>query len=611
MSDSSASPRKGLLVLLIIMLYVLMLFLLTQQVRSSALQSVELRGKQQLDLYLTYVSGQLDKFEFLPELLSTNTRVRDFLRHPDEAVRIQRVNEYLEQINHIAGSADTYLMDVQGKTVASSNWRLQTSFVGQTFDYRPYFKAAMRGEQGRYFALGTTSGKRGFYFSYPVRDGDAVVGVAVMKIDIDHMESAWNQGDDELVIADPDGIVFITSVDAWRYQTIAPLSELQRDNIRRENRYQSDAFKSWPLRQGSRQEVLLGQRQVISLPNHVGITSEFLLQSELMSDAGWRVYVLSSLAHVRGQVLLAIVVMTFAFIALGMLAMFLQQRRRRLQDRARYEEAAQQALQLAHDQLETRVDERTQDLSHEIEVRKETEIELRQTQNELIQTAKLAVLGQMSTSISHELNQPLAAIRSYADNARMLLDKQREADARNNLFRISELVDRMAQIGTQLKQFSRKTSGQRVKVSPGEALEASLRILNPKLSPLNVTVENNVTGKGFRVLADVVQLEQILVNLISNAANACKDHAQPLVRVHAQPFARHLRIVVSDNGHGLQDTSAEEIFEPFFTTRETGLGLGLSISRRIARSMDGELSASNGAVEGAEFYLDLVRVTEV
>lgn len=597
--------QKWLALLFILLAYLGLLYVVDNQVKSSVVSSVEKTGLQQLSLFTTFLEGQLEKFEFLPELLSTNIRIKEFLRRPQEKVRTESVNRYLETINRIAGSADTYLMDSRGETLAASNWLSDKSFVGKYFDYRPYFKDAMEGRRGRYFALGTTSEKRGYYFSYPVRDGVKIIGAVVMKIDIDNIESSWEQGDDELIISDPDGVIFISSEKKWLYHTTVPLSTEKQREIRESNRYRQASLALWPGDEIDPASQQSAQSRVLGTGKQAGAAGRFLMHSQFMEKAGWQVHILSSLRELQPQRYLAGFLTTIVFVALMLLGLFLQQRRRRLQDKTRYEEESRRALHEAHDFLEHRVQERTVDLQHEVEVRRQAEEELRQAQSELIQTAKLAVLGQMSTGISHELNQPLAAIRSYADNARLLLDKDRTAEARGNLERISTLVDRMAQISAQLKQFSRKTSGQCVKVSLSEAMDASLRILGPKLKRSSMTVDNRLAGVAYRVHADPVQLEQILINLISNAVNACVAVTEPSIIVTAEPWQGLLRVSVRDNGHGIKAENAEEIFEPFFTTRESGLGLGLSISRRIARSMEGELGARNHPAGGAEFMLDL------
>ena len=266
--------------------------------------------------------------------------------------------------------------------------------------------------------------------------------------------------------------------------------------------------------------------------------------------------------------------------------------------------------------LETRVEERTSDLSEtnirltrEIEEHHRTEAALRQTQDELIQAAKMAALGQMSTGISHELNQPLAAIRSYADNARALMDHDRMEDVRGNLYQISELTERMAQISAQFKAFARKTKGQLVSVSLTAAVENSLKILAPRIKEAQAGIKVHQEDDEFHVIADSVQLEQVLINLIGNALQAVEPRDERLVEIKEKGEADSVTIMVRDTGPGIAPEHLPRIFDPFFTTKEEGLGLGLglSISHRIVTGMNGKLTADNHPHGGAIFTLTLPR----
>ncbi|OQX45052.1 MAG: hypothetical protein B0D85_06170 [Candidatus Sedimenticola endophacoides] len=271
-------------------------------------------------------------------------------------------------------------------------------------------------------------------------------------------------------------------------------------------------------------------------------------------------------------------------------------------------------LRQARDRLEERVEERTRDLVatnrrlvREIDEHRGTELALRQTQDELIQAAKMAALGQMSTGISHELNQPLAAIRSYADNARALIGKQRLEDADWNLEQIAGLTQRMAQISAQLKVFSRKTSGKLVAVALTPVMETMEKILAPQIREAGAEVIVDLPGVECYVCADMVKLEQVMVNLVGNALHAVEGQALRRITVTAEAEGETARVMIHDTGAGIAPQYLEAVFDPFFTTKEEGrgLGLGLSISRRIVEGMNGTLSAENDVDGGAVFLLTL------
>ncbi|MBZ9558306.1 MULTISPECIES: ATP-binding protein [unclassified Modicisalibacter] len=276
--------------------------------------------------------------------------------------------------------------------------------------------------------------------------------------------------------------------------------------------------------------------------------------------------------------------------------------------------AQEQALARARDQLEQRVEERTRDLlasnrrlSSEIDERKRAEASLRQAQDELIQAAKLAVLGQMAAGINHELNQPLAAIRAYAENAQAFIERGRSDAASANLAQIVELTARMAEISAQLKQFSRKSGDSLAPVSVQAGFGYALRLYRARLISAGVEVVRDWPAGDVWVHADLVRLEQVLVNLIGNALQAMADVASPRLTLRITTQAGQVRIEVEDNGTGIDEDHLGRVFEPFFTTKATGkgLGLGLSISARIIDDLGGRLTAANVAGGGARFTITL------
>ena len=195
------------------------------------LENLANEGTIKLELHTTYLRGLLEKNESLPELLATDKRLINYLIKPGGRDRIDALNKYLETVNSISDASDTYLMDKEGLTIAASNWNEPHPFVGRNFSYRPYFKEAMKGQLGRYFALGTTSVRRGYYFAYPVRHQGKILGALVIKIGIDSVEQSWGHKHQSFLVTDPDGVIFFTTNHDWRFRTLFPLEENTKKRI--------------------------------------------------------------------------------------------------------------------------------------------------------------------------------------------------------------------------------------------------------------------------------------------------------------------------------------------------------------------------------------------
>lgn len=569
------------------------------------------QGTIKLELFVTYLQGVLKTYQSLPELLAIDPNLVDALMHSGESERIEQLNRYLETINGISDTADTYLMDTNGLTIAASNWQQEHSFVGRNFSYRPYFIEAMKGQLGRYFALGTTSSKRGYYFAYPVRREGVILGVVVIKVNIDSVEQAWGDREESFLVTDPDGVVFITTQSKWRYQTLRPLDKALRKQIVDSKRYPNANLDAL----ADVRENLGDGRQLVKLQvNSSPLNHNHLLLTRSMSEAGWNVHILADTLTVKKRVFLVNVMVGALLLLTYLLLLLLRQRQYRMAELGLIREKTRNTLQRANAKLEMRVQERTRELTEinkllrrEIQDRQRTEEALKKTRSELIHAAKMAVLGQMSAGINHELNQPLAAIRSYTDNGKQFLIKGRYDDALWNLEQIGELTERMAQIGVQLKLFSRKSSGQMAIVPLHGVIDGALEILRPTIRKNEVQVVINLSPENIEVRANNVLLQQVLVNLIGNGVQAVETCRQRLVKVEARVEDQAVLITIVDTGPGIAEGDLPYIFDPFFTTKKSGqgLGLGLTISERILQEMRGGIRAVRQVEEGACFEMTL------
>lgn len=591
--------------------------------RARALSDLADSSGHVLTLVAETLAGELAKHQSTPFLLSHNPRLVRIVTGTASIEETAAASEELARLAQVTDASDIYLMNTSGMTVAASNYDQPRSFVGQNFSYRPYFIEAMKGRLGRYFALGTTSGERGYYFAHPIFEGRYVVGVAVVKIQVGQLEAAWRTTDQEIMVVDEDGVVFLSSKPQWVMRTLGPLSEEARRRIAEHRRY--DGRNLVALARGMGETVgKIGR--IIRLEHPPGATdtgvapaetsarmtappmTEYLMQSRAMPDAGWTIHILANTRAIDGQVnaALALVLATFAALLLAAIAIY--QRRRRITERL-------QLQATVNAELERRVALRTDELTRanrqleaEVTERRRTENELRQTQSELVQASKLAALGQMSAGLSHELNQPLAAIRSYADNARRFLERERYETTGANLGLIVELTERMARIIRHLRTYARKEPTT-VRPTPVlRAIEESLTLMNRCIQDAGVTVTIEAPDTELHAIAGEVRLQQVIVNLVSNALDAMTASKKKVLTITLTEEADAVTITVADTGPGIPPENLTSVFDPFFTTKEVGagLGLGLSITYGIVQQFGGTIAAQNNDGNGATFEVRLL-----
>lgn len=613
MQPQSRNKRIAFLTVFFIVLLAVSLKVVSSWTYNRGIYDLKEQGNTRLDLYVNYLQGVLEKYQSLPELLAIDSNLVRALSTPHEKKRIETLNRYLETINKVSDTLDTYLMNKDGLTIAASNWQESRPFVGRNFSYRPYFKQAMNGKLGRYFALGVTSSKRGYYFAYPVRKNGKIIGAVAIKISIDSVEQKWAQRGENFLVTDPDGVIFVTTYPGWRYKTLVPLNPDVLYRINESKRYPETTFEAVVdeiVHEDASAQFLILHKKGLDNPIHA------IKQTRFMPQAGWNVHILTDVVDIKKNVFLINLIVGCSLIVTYILALLLVQRYYRLQELAMIEENTKTSLRDANEQLETRVIERTHELTEandlllkEVIERKETEIKLKRTRKELIHSAKLAVLGQMSAGINHELNQPLAAIRSYTDNGTQFLKKGRYEDAMWNMEQIAELTERMAQIGAQLKLFSKKSSGQIVTVPLHGVVDGAMEILKITLKKAGVSIAISIDPPDLEIRGNNVLLQQVLVNLLTNAMHAMENQPVKEIMLSCSVGKDRVLVAVEDTGTGITKDHLKKIFDPFYTTKKSGqgLGLGLTISDRIVRGFGGKIIYVPTAT-GARFEFTLEKI---
>lgn len=570
-------------------------------------QQVEQESMEEAFRYRQLVANELNRYMPIPELMAEHPLLAKALASPGDPDTLLRANDQMQRMATIVGSSDVYLMDGSGTTIAANNYLRKDSFVGRNFNFRPYFQDAMTtGSSAIYFALGVTSDLRGLYFSHPVRGDDGeILGVIAMKVLVDELESQWRRPaslkDSEMVVLDDAGISFLSSKSEWLYRnfmgnTGARLSKSLRQRYPERELSPID-FDSLGTPWG-----LSDQATTIRIHGN-GDIREYLRVRMPLPRLDWNLQVMVSTRSVVWTRLGFAAVGTAIFVVALFAFLYLRERYRR-----------EAELALRGEQLERSVASRTaelersnQQLLDEICEREKTRDELRETQHELIQAAKLAVLGQMSAGLNHEINQPLTAIQTYARNSRRFLEKGATEMVDANLSEIVTLCDKMAELTRQFKVFARKSEGPPALVDLRQSIDGALKIMAAQENRSDIAIQWNRPEEPVQCHGDLIRIEQVMVNLVANAIQAVDDKEKAEITIDVEEDEGCWYCLVRDNGSGLPG-STEQIFEPFFTTKSVkqGLGLGLSISRQIVDALGGSLTGRNRSDgPGAEFVITL------
>ncbi|UWL62547.1 ATP-binding protein [Brucella pseudintermedia] len=493
---------------------------------------------------------------------------------------------------------------MDGVAVAASNWREPDSFVGNDYNFRPYFHDALKNRDTEYFALGNTSNRPGLYISRRIDGPNGPLGVIVVKLEFDRLESDWNDTGRPTFVTDERNIVLITSLPSWRFMTIGSMDQERIQSIRDSLQFGDAPLKPLPLSATSFES---GDFLLIDalLPGRARNT-DFLAIRSTVPSTPWQMY---SLAPIRPQIPASVrEARLFAFIVLAAIASFaglLLRRRQKLA--ARIVDARRTRME-----LEERVKERTRDLSlardrlqAEISDHRRTETMLQGVQQDLVHANRLAIMGQVAAGVAHEINQPVATIRAYADNAKTFIERQRLSDAIENLSEIAALTDRIGTITGDLKALARKGRSPSEPTSLSKVISGALVLLRSRFSGRMDQLDVALPPSELRVIGHSIRLEQVFINLFQNALEAV-DTKENDGRIEVRTFVENDKVIVtvSDNGSGMPQHIRDNLFSPFNTSKEKGLGLGLVIVKEIVTDYGGAISAESSPA-GTIFRIEL------
>lgn len=546
----------------------------------AALEQLQARTEADLGLAANRLSDRLSRFGELGVLLAD---------HPDVRVAVEAGTEEAALSAFLQGIADKTesdtiaLYDLSGGLIGASNpARIPASLAGRT-----EFERALDGALGQRHGIDAVTGRRVFRFAHPVfaQDGPVEAVISII-VNVETIESGW-RGDATPVYFTADaGTVFLSN----RSELIGrDAGTFKRRSIRWPPVVGADADRLWLLDEG-RYVPQRALRLSAYLPRHD-------LTGTVLGDLDYAM-------RIAGLWTIA-----YATLALSILAGLraAQARRRALAARLEAEEAATRLL-------EKRVAERTADLSRanadlrrEVSERKEAQFALQQAQADLVQAGKLSALGQMSAGISHELNQPIMAIQSLAENASAFMERGKPEKVSQNLGQVGALAARMARIVRNLRAFARQEKVPFGVVDLASAVDAALELAEPLLRQREVVLDWVPPDPPVQVHAGEVRLSQVVLNLITNAVDAMEAQPERALSLSVEQGSDTAVLVVRDTGPGLAEP--DRIFDPFFTTKEVGgsegMGLGLSISYGLVQSFGGDIQGRNRPEGGAEFRVVL------
>ena len=571
------------------------------------------------ELYAASIGGALNKYEFLPLAVAQSDAVAQLLEQPS-ADKVTQINAYLVDMNRRAGAFAVYVLDDKGTTLASSNWQDRSSYVGVNYGFRPYFKDAIAGGIGRFYGIGASTFEAGYFISQPVQRDGRILGIVAAKVNLDWIEQSWRTpgAGEQIWVKDANGVIILATTPAFKFKTLAPLSPAAKNDISAQRQFLQENLPILPHKvrrqfADGASVMTLERPQAGDTPALSGSADKvsYLAVNRALGPLQWQITVLAELDQVEEAARNAAIATALGWALLLLALLYARQRRRRIADKLN----AQQTLARAYEQLEIKVEQRTADLVHangrlqaEVAERERAEQTLRYAQAELVQSGKLAAIGQMAAGVTHELNQPLAALQTFSDNAKVFLARGRIDDALDNLSTISDLVKRLGYVTSQLKGFARRSDDARKPVSVRQAFAQTMLQIRTRKGSQRLTLHESWLEDDIIVLCNAIGLEQVFTNLITNAMDAVPESEPVQIWFQARREGSLAVLHITDNGPGIPLASLDKIFDPFYTTKEHGLGLGLSISAGILRAAGSALAVRNRSAQeggGAQFTITL------
>ena len=563
--EANLSWRVRFALLAIFMLAVGTVYITNQLLSARFTQSTLQRAQLRLALYSGNMVSELQRNSIVPRLLASDAELIGALNSNDYQRTSQRLMSFVDEI----GAAAILLLDSDGLVVAATD----RNRLGETQRNLPHFREAARASQTVFTTHKHDTGVYDFAYSRKILSNNKPLGVIVVEVDLRKFQSAWAGISDAVIVAAAGGQILLATENSW-----VGLPEQE-----------ALALRSAP---SAIDRAIQATQDWTVLSADAYMQGKAVMRQELrVPFRGWNMVLFTTYGGIRQRVnaVLALEIMGFSIF----LALAFYQLSRQTLTRALFFQ--QESVDLR--QLNIR-------LQREISERKKVEKNLEVAEQTLAQSSKLAALGEMSAAVSHELNQPLAAMKTYLAGAKLLLQRKRLEEALSSFQRIDDLIGRMSAITRQLKSYARKGGEELVPVDVRMAVNGALEIMEPQLKSRQISLSKTMPSAPVMILGDQLRLEQVVVNLLRNALDAISAVPTPEIELLLLG-GETASLTVRDNGEGISDL--DDLFEPFFTTKKPGdgVGLGLAISSGIITDLGGRLVARNSETAGAVFEVTL------
>ncbi len=557
--------RARMALVLLVLLAVSVVFITNRLLTDRFTENTRNRAELRLVLYGGNLLSELRQNAIVPQLLARDPALISALNSGDYAQSTARLISFLDEI----GAKTLTLLDSDGRAVAST----ERTLLGQNHRQSAYFIDAVRSADTIFKVLPDETTNFRFFYSRRIESQNQLAGVIVVEIDLKKYERAWAGISDAVLVTDSEGQIILSTEPRWR-----GLNE-------------NDALTRQPVA-GAIQRAIQATSDWTMVPADAYLEGEAVMRVEgRVAFRGWRIASFTTYTSVREKVngVLALEIMVFAILLA--VAFYYLSRKTAFRMAAFQRESAELRALNAR-------------LQREIAERRRVQENLAVAEQTLAQSSKLAALGEMSAAVSHELNQPLAAMKTYLAGARLLLKRNRPEEAVGSFQRIDDLIERMGAITKQLKSYARQSGNEFQPVNMGEALSSALAMMEPQLRERKVDISRGIPSQPVMVMGDRVRVEQVMINLLRNALDATRNVPDAAIEILLAAGETAV-LSVRDNGQGIEDLDA--LFEPFYTTKQPGdgVGLGLAISSGIVNDLGGRLTARNAAGGGAVFEMQL------